>query len=245
MKKVLLASLSSTFLKKKTNLLRQRGFRLFTATSGAEALKLHEEHQFDLIFADLQLEDMGGYTLCSLVRRQEKSGQIPFILISLNIAGSIERAEQSGASAILLRPIESVQLMETIGGFLDLQMTRSRRVMFTAQIFIKLAERQLCCLSHDISNTGILVETGSLLATGSRIVCRFTLPGSHQVETEGEVVRHENTVEYECRYGIKFINLAVSDSRAIDNYAASIASSADRSKHVPLYTPQQQLMLKT
>jgi len=244
MKKILLASLSNIFLKRKTNLLRQRGFRLFTATSGAEALKLHEEHHFDLIFSDLQLEDMGGYTLCSLVRRQEKSGHIPIILISLNIAGSIERAEQSGASAVILRPIESVQLMETIGGFLDLQMTRSKRVMFTAKVFIKQADQQFFCLSHDISNAGILVETGNLLETGSRIVCRFTLPGSLQIETEGEVVRHESTVEYESRYGIKYIDLSIADSRAIDIYVASFVNTKTMNMDRPLYTPQHHCQFK-
>src|SRR5512137_286386 len=105
MKKVLLASASKVFLKHNSSLLSQRGFQLVTLTNGAEALKLHAEYTFDLILADLQLEDMSGCTLCSLIRREESLRHIPIVLICHNIEGSIRRIEQSGASAMLLKPI--------------------------------------------------------------------------------------------------------------------------------------------
>ena len=241
MKKILVVSLSRTFLKRKTNLLRQRGLQLFIATSGAEALAMHEEHHFDLIFADLQLEDMGGYTLCSLVRRQEKARNTPIILICLQIAGSIERAKESGASAILLRPIESVQLIETIGGFLDMQMVRNRRVMLNAKVLIRTAEQELFCLSHDISTTGILVKSGCLLEIGKRLICRFTLPGSCRIETEAEVARSVDSSGNETFYGMKFIDLPLPDCRAIDTYVYSLDTTTAETAAPPFYVPQRHI----
>jgi len=223
MKKVLLASASRVFLKKSSSLLSQRGFQLVTLSSGAEALRLHTDYQFDLILADLQLEDMSGCTLCSLVRREEKARHIPVVLICHNISGSIERIEQSGASAMLLKPIEPVQLLETIGSFIDLQMLRSSRVMLNVRVASRKSDMEFCCLSHDISRTGILLETENQLDLGSRIICQFALPGACQVEIEGEVMRAMNTWECKNLYGIKFITIPLPFRREIDNYVTSKA----------------------
>jgi CheY-like chemotaxis protein len=225
MKKVLLVSASRVFLKRSSSLLSQRGFQLITLTNGLEALKLHDEYHFDLILADLQLEDMSGCTLCSLVRREEKTRHIPIVLICHNIAGSIQRIEQSGASAMLLKPIEPVQLLETIGSFIALQMVRSKRVMLNVKVLSKKSDLEFSCFSHDISKTGILLEAEYELEIGSRITCQFTLPGSNPVEIEGEVIRTLNTWECKTLYGIKFIVIPPSYRREIDNYVAVNANS--------------------
>jgi len=224
MKKVLLASASRIFLKKSSSLLSQRGFQLITLGSGSEALRLHADYQFDLILADLQLEDMSGCTLCSLVRREERVRHIPVVLICHNIEGSIKRIEESGASAMLLKPIEPVQLLETIGSFIDLQMVRSNRVMLNVKVLSRKSDLEFSGLSHDISRTGILLETENQLDVGSRIICRFALPGSCQVEIEGEVMRTMNTWECKNLYGIKFTALPPPFRREIDNYVTTRAN---------------------
>jgi AmiR/NasT family two-component response regulator len=40
---------------------------------------------------------------------------------------NIARVEQSGADAMLLKPIEPISLIETIGSFLGLEIGRSKR----------------------------------------------------------------------------------------------------------------------
>lgn len=164
MKKVLLASASRVFLKRNTNLLMSRGFQLFSVTTGAEALKLIKEYDFDLILADLKLDDMGGGTLCSLVRGEEKLRHIPVILICHNIEGSIERVEQSSATAMLIKPVDPINLLETVGSYLDLQLGRSKRTVLHVKVISKRLSLEFFCFSHDISNTGILLETEFQLA---------------------------------------------------------------------------------
>lgn len=225
MKKVLLASASKVFLKRNTNLMMRRGFRLFSVTTGAEALKLNKEYQFDLILADLKLEDMGGSTLCSLVRKDENSRNVPVILFCHNIPGSIERIEQSSASAMLIKPIDPIKLLETVGSYLDLQLGRSKRVVLHVKVVSKKLGLEFFCFSHDISNTGILLETEFQLALGSRIVCQFNLPGSCQIEIEGEITRCMSALECENLYGVKFIDLPLSARRAIDDYINSNTTS--------------------
>lgn len=221
MKKILLTSEYILFLKRNTHLLMRRGFQIFTTTSGQEALKLHKEHQFDLIFTDFKLADMNGCILCTLIREQEESQPVPIIITCHNLPGSIERVEQCGASVMLLKPIEPIRLMETIGSFLDVQLGRSKRVILKVLVFSKARDLEFLCYSHDLSSTGILLETKQKLEAGSRIICRFTLPHVCQIETEGEIARSMIAPECDHLYGVKFISMPYSDRKAIDSYIAS------------------------
>jgi CheY-like chemotaxis protein len=225
MKKVLLASESNLFLKRNTTLLQNRGLRLFTATSGAKALELHHEHIFDLIFADWALEDMDGCMLCSLIRREENLHHVPVILLFYSTLESIEKVQQSGASSMLLKPVEPMQILETISQFIDIQIGKSKRVELNVKVQSKILGLEFFCVSHDISNTGILLETKNHLDIGNRIICQFELLSSCQVETEGEVIRSLSTLEGITLYGVKFIDLSFSYRRAINNYVAAYTQS--------------------
>lgn len=222
MKKVLLASAYMPFLARNSALLMGRGLEVFTAKRGGEALKLHSEHHFDLIFADFKLEDMGGCTLCSLIRKGNDSPQVPVIITCHNLPGSIERVAQCGASSIIIKPIDPISLMENIAGFLDFKLGRSKRVVLKVLVMSTAYEQKFSCFSHDLSNTGILIETDYDLALGSRITCQFNLPDICQIETKGEITRVLSGLECENLYGVKFVSLPLSSRKSIDNYIASI-----------------------
>lgn len=222
MKKVLLVSAYTPFLSRNTTLLMGRGLEVFTTKSGGEALKLHAAHCFDLIFTDFKLEEMGGCTLCSLIRKGNNSPQVPVIITCHNLHGSIERVAQCGASSIIIKPINPISLMETIGGFLDFQLGRSKRVVLKVLVMSKAYEREFLCFSHDLSNTGILIGTDYDLALGSRITCQFELPDICQIEAEGEITRVMSGLESENLYGVKFVSLPLSSRKDIDSYIASI-----------------------
>lgn len=221
MKKMLLASAARVFLRRNTNLLMRRGFHLYTATSGADSLKLHEEHGFDLILADFKLDDMCGCTLCAILRKDVKYRPVPVVLTCHNIEGSIERVKESGADAMLLKPIDPLLLLETVGGFIGFSLDRSKRVRLRVDVMSRDQNLEFTCYSHDISNTGILLETDHQLAMGSRIACRFTLPRSCGIETGGEIIRSMSGRECENLYGVKFIGLPTPFRRAIDDFVAS------------------------
>ena len=225
MKKVLLTSESCGFLERNTVFLLRRGFRLFTATSGAVALNLHKEHHFDLILADHKLEDMSGYILCSQVNSCDHSQLTPVIIICQNSSENVRRATESRASAVLLKPIDPNKLLATITNFIDLQIVKSRRIALKVPVSCRKLEAEFCCLSHDISNTGILIESNQL-SVGSRVTCELTLPDARHFKGEGEVVRQANTPEGKCLCGIRFINTPISSLRTIISYVVATAASA-------------------
>jgi len=186
MTKILLVSGYISFLTRNSNLLRNRVFQIFTAKSGGEALKLHQEHHFDLMLVDFKLEEMGGCTLCSLIRKSEHASQVPIIITCHNIPGSIERVSKCGASKMLLKPVEPITLMESISAFLDSPLIRSKRVVLKVNVLSTAYDQEFSCFSHDLSNTGILIETDYQLAIGSRITCKFTLENISDIEIDGE-----------------------------------------------------------
>lgn len=222
MKKVLLASAYPLFVKRNTTLLMRRGFCLFTATSGTEAFKLHKQHHFDLILLDFRLEEMSGSTFCTLIRKGEDSPRVPIVMTCHNLSGSIESAEGCGADVVLIKPLDPIKLIETIGSFLGLVIGRSKRVILEVIVLSRIYEIEFTCLSHDLSDTGILLDTDYDLALGSHIICHFALPDICTIETEGVVTRFMTAADCKNLYGVKFIALPLSYRNSIANYIASM-----------------------
>jgi CheY-like chemotaxis protein len=223
--KILLVSASEVFLKRNTNLLIRRGLQLFNTTSGEETLYLHKELNFDLIISDFKLDDMGGFELCSLIRKRENSQQVSIILTCQDVKGHLGPAEQCGASAIILKPIDPIQLLKTVGSFLNMPIVRSHRVELRVKVFCKDKNLEFFCLSHDVSDTGILIQTEHELELESRIICQFTLPPSYPVEAGGEVIRSMREMDGSHLYGVRFIDIQMSPQRAILDYVHSIITS--------------------
>lgn len=221
MKKILLASSSAAMLERNLNLLMRRGFQLFGVRTGREALQFHREHTLDLIVAEMQLEDMGGDSLCSRMRIEGNARDAAFILICQDQPDHLQRVASCSANAMLLRPVSPVQLMEMVGKFLAVEMLRSKRA--DLHVTVEVADRnggEFCCHSRDISRSGIRLESDLHLDQGSRITCKFTLPLEGLVEAEGHVVRQMRIGEGLSQYGVQFVNLSTAGRRQIETHVA-------------------------
>ena len=224
MKKILLAIQYKVSLRKYTNLLTNWGLHISATTRGAEALKLQEEHNFDLIVSDFELEDMSGCTFCSLVRKQDNSQSVQIILTCYDIPERIERGKLSGANTIIIKPIDPIRFLEVIGDHIGLHLIRGKRVALEIVVTIKQNGKEFICFSRDISNTGILLKSDYELNIGNRITCKFTLPDYCQVEIDGEVVRYLTDLECDNLYGVKFIAIKSFYKRAIRSYIGSCSN---------------------
>lgn len=222
MKKILLASTSKAFLARNKDLLTRGDIQTFTTDSCAEAIRLHKEQNFDLILSELRLQDMGGDSLCSILRSEEGPTKAAFILICHDNPDEHARAVQSGADAKIIRPIQPDQIIDTVGSLLGVQIGRAKRALFTVRVLSKKGEVDFSCISIDISISGIFLETDNYLDLGDRIICRFTLPGSSEIETEGDVVRSVKTLEGIYKYGVQFAGLPFTSRKEIERYVASV-----------------------
>jgi len=237
MKKVLMASPSAAFLSRNANLLMDKGFHFSTAKSVAEALRLHEEHQFDLILSDLELDGMDGCSLCSVVRKNGSTDHVPVIVICYDSAQHIQRVKQSDAAAILLRPINPTHMLITIGSFIDMQLARSKRVEFNATALLNKAGMELFCNTCDISATGIRLITECPLNLGDVLSCKFSLSDLDQIQTSVKVIRcnDSSNVKNKSAYGLRFIDLPLANRKSIEKFVSQNNHLGVRQKpHRPL-----------
>jgi len=221
MKKILIASASNSFIDRNSTLLRRSDFTIFSANSSADTLEILSLEKPDLIISDHNLQDMDGEAVCKLVRNNQAGRRVAFILVCRDDDDEFARLSNCGADALIAKPIKPLQLIKTVGQFLTIQLVRSRRVSLRVKVISKKDIVEFYCISHNVSVTGMLIETEYFLEERSVINCLFTLPGSIQVETEGEVVRTARTMDGAYQYGIQFTSLNRMFRQEIDRYISA------------------------
>jgi CheY-like chemotaxis protein len=97
-----------------STLLASAGYRVATAANGAEGLqRLHDKDRPSLILLDLNMPVMDGPTFCARRRNEQGLASIPVIVLSS--AGDVaEQAAALGATRYLQKPVDTVQLLDTV-----------------------------------------------------------------------------------------------------------------------------------
>jgi len=221
MKKILIASSSPAFLDRNSYLLRRSHFRMFTAESASEAMAILSHELIDLMLLDIQLSDQSGELFCREVCDKGFDPKTYILLVCHDSEADFLRLKESGADALLARPIMPLQLVKTVGQFLDIQLVRSRRVSLRVKVTSKKDDIEFFCISHNISLTGMLIETSFSLDLGCIILCQFSIPGSIDLDIEGEIVRSSRTIDGGHQYGVHFTTLNRRFRHQIDSYIAS------------------------
>lgn len=114
---ILVVDDEQNFLDLLIRILGKRGFEVKTALSGTEALRLLEQHSFDLALLDIRMGPMNGIQLL-----EEIKGRKPRIkAIMMTAYPTIEtrtQAFEKGASAYLAKPVDLKELVETMHSLL-------------------------------------------------------------------------------------------------------------------------------
>jgi len=100
-------------------LLKSRGYTVYEATTGQEALALARTLLPDLILMDLQLPGMDGLTATQLLKADDLTRQIPVIaLTAFAMQGDRERALQAGCDAYIVKPIDTRNFAAAVSQYL-------------------------------------------------------------------------------------------------------------------------------
>ncbi len=222
-KKILIANSFRDALERERSILSRSSFEIFTTLSGTEAVALHKAHGMDLIIASLDLPDMGGDNLCSVIRKDKELKNVSIILTCANHPGCIERAAGCGANAYLTKPFHSEQLTEKVTALLSIPRRQNYRVLLKASVKGAQTAEAFYCSSIDISISGMLLETERQMRRGDRLSISFVLPGFGQISVEGEIMRIDarGTV---TAYGVRFGYLERSQREALEKFIASRSS---------------------
>ncbi len=103
-------------------ILAAHSYRVRTALSGEIALKSVQTDPPDLILLDILMPEMDGYEVCSILKSNERTGQIPIIFISaLTEVEDIVKAFKAGGVDYITKPFQIDEVLARVRTHLELQ----------------------------------------------------------------------------------------------------------------------------
>lgn len=99
-----------------------------TATNGQEAVELAKRQRFDLVFMDIQMPVMDGYTAIREIRKLESAATTQIIALTASaFQEDVDRALGVGSTGFIAKPFERNELMLCIAEYLGIPIERELR----------------------------------------------------------------------------------------------------------------------
>lgn len=89
--------------------------KLVIANNGAEAIELFKENEFDLIFMDMNMPVLDGFSATKKIRKMPKGKEIPIIIVTADTY-SLDKQEllKNGATQIIYKPVTKEKLADLL-----------------------------------------------------------------------------------------------------------------------------------
>ncbi|MCP4298086.1 MAG: response regulator [Proteobacteria bacterium] len=100
-------------------LMQQEGYRVYTAITGIEALKLVKKHHPDLVLMDVMLPALSGIEVCLQLKEQERYRHLKIVLLSAK--GRFRDRQDgltAGADAYVTKPFSTGKLLLAVKNLL-------------------------------------------------------------------------------------------------------------------------------
>jgi len=118
-KRILVADDEAHILHVVSMKLRNAGFEVITAVDGEEAMELCTAEKPDLLITDFQMPLMTGLELCTALRGQEGTRDIPAIMLTARgFDIEPEEMEAAGISAVLAKPFSPREVLQKVNELL-------------------------------------------------------------------------------------------------------------------------------
>jgi two-component system, cell cycle response regulator DivK len=106
--------------------LESHGFIVDATATAEDALRLAEDHAFDVMIVDLQLPGMNGWDYIQTVRRGSRLWDVPIIAVSACVFPEDRaRAEAAGCDVFLAKPCGPDELLVEVRRLLEAARTRA------------------------------------------------------------------------------------------------------------------------
>ncbi len=117
---VLIVDDYKTMLRIIKNLLNQIGFaNVDEATDGTMALEKISQKEYGLVISDWNMEPMSGFELLKQVRAEDKTKELPFIMITAESkTENVIEAKKAGVSNYIVKPFNANVLKDKIASVL-------------------------------------------------------------------------------------------------------------------------------
>ncbi|MFA7274596.1 MAG: response regulator [Crocinitomicaceae bacterium] len=115
MNKVLIAEDDANILISLDYLMRKKGYEVFVAQDGEEALKLANEHRPDVILLDIMMPKMNGYQVCEAIKSSNETSHAKVIFLSAKSKEEdIQKGLEVGASAYITKPFSTTDIVQKV-----------------------------------------------------------------------------------------------------------------------------------
>jgi signal transduction histidine kinase len=116
---ILLAEDNEANISSMYSYLEAKGYRIYVARDGLEAIVFTKEYQPDLILMDIQMPVMNGFDAIKQIRLEPNFGNTPIIaLTALAMEGDRQKCLDSGANEYITKPVKLQALSKKIQTFL-------------------------------------------------------------------------------------------------------------------------------
>jgi signal transduction histidine kinase len=141
------------------------GVEVVCARSGPQALDLLLAQEFALAVVDVQMPDMDGFELASLMRGSERTRRIPIIFVTAGAHDDsrIFRGYDTGAVDFLYKPIEPQILRNKAEVFFQIYRQRQQlaRELQRSTDTLRLNEMFMAVVGHDLRNPLNVISMGA------------------------------------------------------------------------------------
>ncbi|MBP0017034.1 MAG: hybrid sensor histidine kinase/response regulator [Cyanobacteria bacterium SBLK] len=137
-------------------LLFTEGYELTALESGRETLEWLDRHPLpDLILLDVMMPDMNGIEVCQYLKRQEKTQNIPILIVTaLDAKEDMAACLEAGADDFLSKPVNGVELKARVRSLLRIkeQQDALKIALENQAAIAQLREDMASMIVHDFRN---------------------------------------------------------------------------------------------
>lgn len=105
-------------------ILEKNGYDTFLAMNGRDGVNAAKKQSPDLIIMDLSMPEMDGWTAIRLIKENVTISSIPLIALTAHaLPGDRQRAMDSGCDEYVTKPMDLLELIETVDSWISKQKT--------------------------------------------------------------------------------------------------------------------------
>ncbi len=113
-KTILVVDDESSQLALSKELIKSTGINCHTSSNGKEALEKLIKHKYHLVLTDIQMPIMDGFALVEAIKNNPNIADVPVIAISGRTNVPVEKYEEAGFAANILKPYKPADLLSKI-----------------------------------------------------------------------------------------------------------------------------------